>query len=371
MQFAGTVGRYIAPFIANEFKSHLVRTAQQEASKAIYDYVMPRMPRRPRSRKRKATAYALTTRRAKQLRLAAPPMRRSNDFIRGRNMKRRRTRRPSRKGPKLTKKVNKLVRFMNQQTAEHIRRVRNTGRIFSNYGQVLNANIASGSTFILIQAAMANLRYYDPGTNALVTADAATGTYSRDIMVSIYRRLTFHNTRVFPVHIQVFSCFPKDATDQSPNQAYLSGLADQGASAAASPLTYVSDSKDLSNIWDIRKVCDKTLQAGQSMVCKAVTSTFPFTIATNDVQTLPWQRKQGGHSWFVRINGPFSHESGTSAIGMMDSAADYISDVVYKFTYDAGKDLHDISVEDNSPTFLAGGVISQKPTAANYTATAP
>lgn len=318
-----------------------------------------------RSRKRRSSAMSGTTRRR---RIHGP----SHSFgyadaIKGRNTrlsKRRRSRKGRRrtKRPKLARKVNKLVRFMNQQQAEHVRRRRDTGQLVCNLAESSVNNISSRSTIGDIEAACAQLRYFNPATNALVTQSGVTGTYSRDINLSIYRKIMVVNNYNVAVNVEIFSCFPRNATSIPPQQAWANGLADNGGLSQTSPLTYVSDSAELTDIWEIRKVCKGRLLPAQMKMCTATTPEFSYQIATADNHTLAYQRNQGGHGWLVRLVGSIGHDNTTSnLINTIPGGIDWMTDVTYKIKYDAGKDLKDYSVENNSGNITATPVINSKP----------
>lgn len=299
----------------------------------------------------------------------APPRRRS--------VKRRRTERKSFTVPrgvpyrKLRRKrtykckIKKLCKFMKQQQAIHIHRSRNVKRLTSVVkGANLDCN-STGGTMSLHQAAMANLRFYDPNTNTLVTNDPTIGTYSRDMAISIFRSCMLKNNYVVPCMVEVYSCVPKADTSNDPVAFYNSGLADQGNPSNISPLVRFKDSIDLKNMWTCKLVKKKLLMAGQSLYCKNFAKQFDFNISTFDGHNLEYQRLQGGHCWVVRVSGTVGHDSTLVEVGVMQAAVDIIYDAEYRIQYDAGKDLHDISVADSSDQFTNAGQGSNKPMVVN------
>jgi len=266
----------------------------------------------------------------------------------------------------LEEKVNNLNKFMSQQTAVHIRKNRVSTTLQSLTGKAQYALYDNGGTIGRHESAMSSLRYFDAATNTLVTANAATGTYSRDMNVSIYRKLTLVNNYQTPCEVRVYKCIPKDATGLNALQYFESGLADQGNPDNRSPMIYPTDSKDLQNTYSM-SVVTKRLMPGQMMVTTASTKNFLYEISTNDIHTQNFRRDQGGFNWFVRITGHLGHDTtvGTEH-SIMPAGVDVMIETIYTFKYDAGKDLHDISVLDNSGTsFTTSGVYTSKPIADN------
>lgn len=263
--------------------------------------------------------------------------------------------------------IKKMKCFINARTAVHVHRTRGCGHVKSTLGTVGNVEFVVGGRIQDIESAAANLRYFDPGTNALVTASAVAGTYSHDMCVTVTRKLTLTNNYQIPCNLQVWSCTPKNATGISVIGAWDAGLVDQGGISKTSPLVYVTDSRDLRNIWNIKRVVNKRLQPGQTAVASTSTRQFDYTVATNDIHTLDYQKRQGGHIFLVRVVGSLGHASGGEAeCNVLASGVDALIDNTYRFEYDAGKDLHDYSVIDNaSGTFTSAGVLSSRPIADN------
>lgn len=265
------------------------------------------------------------------------------------------------------KDMKKIKCFINSRTAVHIHRVRRVGTLQSAV-KSNNMNLyGTAGSLTAHENALANLRYYDPGANVLVTQSAVAGTYTRDICMSITRKMMVKNNYQVPVHVQIWSCTPKDATSVDTLAAWQGGLTDQNNPLNTSPLVYVSDSQDLKNIWNIKCVVDRHLQPGQVAVGRGNTKRFDYTIGTNDAHTLPYQKKQGGHNFLVRVSGVVAHDlGGLAQYGIAPAGIDYIIDASYTIEYDAGKDLHDYSLDDTSTAAFTGGDgISQRPVADN------
>lgn len=262
-------------------------------------------------------------------------------------------------------KVKELQSFMKQQTATHIHRTRTATSCGVTAKVTAICEDDEGGKITDIEAAMANLRYFDPATNALVTADPSTGTYHRDVRVAVFRKLTLKNNYQVPLKVQVFSCIPRDATNVTPKTCHSDGLADQGNPGALSALVYITDSMQLRDMWKCKMVANRVIKPGSQIVATANTPLFNYEISTNDAHNLKYQKKQGGHVFMYRIHGVLGHDTVAAEYGLLPGRVDHMMDVVYKFNYDAGKDLHDISVSDSSNTFTNSGVVSNRPVVDN------
>lgn len=263
-------------------------------------------------------------------------------------------------------KIKKLCKFMKQQQAIHIHRNRGVDVLTA---LAKNANLRcenEGGTLAAHEAAISNLRYYDPATNALVTNNAALGNYSRDISMSIKRKITIANNYHIPCNIEVYSCIPKVDTDSDPIAFFNSGLADQGAPSSASPLIRFKDSDDLKHTWTCSLKRRGVMLPGKVWTVTNFCKEFDYNVATNDAHTDQYQKYQGGHCWVVRIVGTLAHDSIVATEqGVARASVDLMMDSEYRITYDAGKDLHDLSVTDTSTTFTNIGRVSAKPVANN------
>lgn len=287
---------------------------------------------------------------------------------------RRKTRKRRRKRKRTTKKkktrfTKKVKCFIKQHTAVHIHRHRRSGRVLiSTVGQSNYQEFTCTGSLNGIESAAANLRYFDPGTNALVVADPTSGTYQRELCISITRRVQIRNNYQVPVYVQLWNCYPKDATSQSVASMFSSGLSDQMITPnTVSPLMQLTDSLDLKNVWNCKMVVNRRLMPGQLAVGYGNNKMFEYTISTNDVHTLQYQKKQGGHIFFLRIVGEIQHDSGgLNEVGVGTAGVDWMCDAVVRFEYDAGKNLHEFSLDDTSASsFTGGGILSNNPVVDN------
>lgn len=263
------------------------------------------------------------------------------------------------------KEVKVIKKHLDQMSATHIHKFRNVNRLFSNEGDAQYTSYAIGNTGT-IEAALANLRYFDPGTNALVNANPASGTYSRDIHVkkTVHSALVRNNYQV-PADVRVYAYIPRGDTDNTPNDLRLAGLADQGNPGAGSLMLYPSDSRLVSKTWRPLKVLSKVLQPGQQMSISHLLKSYEYSFDNSDENTEIYKKDQGGFAWLIRIEGCLGHDSVLNEQNSLASGVDIEYRVIYEFEYDAGKDLYDISVSDTGDTFTNTPLISNRPMSDN------
>ena len=276
--------------------------------------------------------------------------------------RRRRTLKDQKMVKRLQRKVDKLC--LSNIMATHVRRQRRVSRVCNAVRNADYSEFADGGSIGEIETAMSSLRYFDPATNAMVVANPATGTYSRDMCISIFRKILCRNNYHVPVNITVYSCVPKVDTSLTPISLYESGLVDQGNPDKNSTMVHFSDSFDLKNVWKLTGT-KRVLNPGESMVVKAITPEFKYTFSTNDQHNLSFQKDQGGHVFLVRVAGVLGHDSTVAGqVSLLSGCVDTQRTVTYTFKYDAGKDVHDYSIDDTAPTaFTNAGVVSQRPLA--------
>lgn len=288
----------------------------------------------------------------------------SRPVLRSRSLRYRRPHRP--KGYYTKCKIKKLCKFMKQQQAVHVHRRRAKQTITANAGSSNTGNNATGGSISEHALAVTNLRYFDPVSNTLVVRDANVDTYSRDISMSIVRTCTVRNNYHIPCNVKIYSCVPKTDTDETPLDLFNSGLADQAAPSNISSMIKFRDSTQLKSIYKIKTLFSGNLEAGKQRVVRSFQKKFEFSPSLSDIQLLEYQAKVGGHFFVVRIEGAVAHDSiVTTEIGLAPAAVDVFYDAEYTICYDAGKDLHDITITDGSTsTFTNVAKVSHKPLAA-------
>lgn len=263
-------------------------------------------------------------------------------------------------------KIKKLCKFMKQSMAVHSHRIRDTHS--NSCGANANNFIGyqANGTITALEAAMANLRYFDPGTNALVTANPAGGTFQRDINVSIWRRMLVKNNYQIPVYVELYSCIPKVDGSSTPVSLYTSGLADQGDPTNTCVLLNFKDSIDLKNMWECKLLKRGVLKPGSSFIGTRYHKEFEYNFGVTDQHADLYQRRYGGHSWVIKLSGVLGHDPGAGTlVGGAAGQVDAEEHTIYTFKYDAGKDLHDITCVDNADAPVTNFVMSMRPVVDN------
>lgn len=278
----------------------------------------------------------------------------------------RRRQRAAAKMERVKMDIKKVKCFIDQRTAEHIVRCRRAGSVLCGVNLVNHVLLNKLGTVTSIEDTAASLRFFDPVTNALVTKDLASGTYSREACVGIYKKVLIKNNYQVPCHIELWSGTPVDATNLSPHDAFTGGLVDQGGVSATSPLIRLTDSRSVADVWDMSLISKRVLQPGEVVIGKHLVKKFDYTFSTNDQQTLAYQKNQGGHVFYLRVYGTLGHDTSAAQYGRMEAGVDWEWTATVTWEYDAGKDLKDYSVDDGSATlFTNSGVQSLKPLADN------
>lgn len=279
-------------------------------------------------------------------------------------------RRPStyRKVRQLNKRVKKISKSLKSDQARHTHRRLDVQSIGSNAGQVNNSGITA-TDFDFLEACVANLRYYNPATpGTLTTANAATGTYTRDIhFESIYHKLTVRNNYQTPCYVTIYSCTPKEDTNNTAPSWYSQGVADQTLSiATTSPLLYMSDIQQVTKAWNLKVVGKKRLEPGREMHAYHSSKPFNFNPDVVDVHSQSYQAKYRAHQFVLRVGGCIGHDTVAAEYLTQPAQVDTILERKAVITYDAGVNLDDYSEDNNaSASFTNSGVVSNKPVADN------
>jgi len=270
-------------------------------------------------------------------------------------------------GKTVKKQIKEIKKSLKSDQASHIYRLRTTSKIDCNNNEVDNTEFAVMRTTEL-EAAMANLRYYDPSVpGTLVTADASTGTYTRQIhFKNVHERLTLRNNYQVPCIIRVWYCTPKNDTSISAHTFYTAGIADQCIGGVnTSPLLYPSDINNVNANWNLHMMKNMILQPGSQTSCAKSTGAFDYDPAQVDSHNLAYQKKYKAHTWYIRIEGVIGHDSVSAQFSTLPAAVDVFMDRKYEITYDAGVNLNDYSYTNSSTAFTGTGLVSNKPVSDN------
>ena len=166
------------------------------------------------------------------------------------------------------------------------------------------------------------MRYFNPATNALVTADPSVGTFHNDITVEtvVYQCLARNNYQV-PVNLRIYACVPRHDTQISTKSYFDAGLLDQGNPSGTSPLVYPSDSQILMEQWKFVKSVKKVLNPGQSCEVSYAIKRFEYDFSQADHHNDPYQTKYNGFNWLFRLEGVLGHDTSVDEQGTLPSGS--------------------------------------------------
>lgn len=288
-----------------------------------------------------------------------------------RTVTRKRRGRPSvrPKASSLRKEVKLIKRQLNADSAKHVYKA----MYASTYSCAVNQCSYNESPIVtgpLIETFMANLRYYDPSApGTLVTANASTGTYQREIhFKNIHGSIEISNNYQVPCKVRVYLLKPKGDTAITPSTYYNNSITDQliGGGSTTTKGVFPTDLNAFMAQWSCSCVKDVVLDAGARIVATHNTGGFKYDPSLFDSHSLDYQTKFKACAWFVRLEGVFGHDTSanqqTTLAGQVDVNVQIKADIMY----DAGINLDDLYVlNSHAAAFTNAGVVSNKPIADN------
>lgn len=290
-------------------------------------------------------------------------IRRPYRFKRTRRRVRRRMKRSYRtRASNPTKRLYRFVkRSLNRTRGYHC----NYKYVTSNftvgaYNKVGWKTLVVGGGITTIEAVLANLRTYDPGTNALVTTALATGTYHRDISVKVQSTVVFKNSASVPVHMDFYLCSPKTDTSLAPEDTITNGLNDQGTGLLIEQSwVHPKHSSQFKDLWYIKKHTRYTLGHGKNYTFTYQTPWFDYDPAMSDSHSDTYQKRFHSDNLLIRISADLSHNNDTSNLDEVVRAyvgVDYEHCRKIMVLYEAGKNIHEYSLDDQRPSTLTGAM---------------
>lgn len=296
-----------------------------KTGKYIYDYAKPKPRRKRRSKPKKASSFN----------------------------------RPTRRAPRsFPKKVKAQIRELKRLTESDMGTL--TYRKLENGTWDAKQNeqgiqLINGSTNTTVEAALAQLRYYNPSApSTLVTADGTTGTYNKEFLVrNTHSTLMLKNSFMVPCNVSVYLCRPKRDTSITPSTSWQDGLTDTTASVTTtSILVYPTDSSVFTDLWSIEKKKTYYMPAGKKITCTHSEKAFQYEPSVNDEHALTYQRKNKSFVWMVVIHGDMSHDSvaPSTQLGTTKVSLDYLVINKYVINYAAGADIRFLHVDTSELT---------------------
>lgn len=271
----------------------------------------------------------------------------------------------------LRKEVKLIKRQLNADSARHVYKSLRALDMACAVNQC-NYDAHDVCTGTLIEAYMANLRYYDPAApGTLVTASGATGTYQREIYFkNVHSVVEIRNNYQIPCKLKIYLCRPKGDTNIGPYTYYNNSIADQLIGGAGNQTTigvYPTDLNAFNQQWSCKCVKDVYLDAGASVRASHSTGPFRYDPSLFDSHSLDYQSKFKSFVWFYRLEGAFGHDSGgADQQTTLSAQIDIFCDTRVEIIYDAGIVLDDLYVSNaRASSFTNGGVVTNKPIADN------
>lgn len=293
---------------------------------------------------------------------------RTQNYIAAQKAKAWRAKKANYTGKKGTKQaVQKQITALKKATmadqAYHTYRASRSYQLLTAINEANYTSPCENSTSTYEQA-VTNLRYYDPSVpTTLVTANAASGTYSRVIhFKSVTTKMLIKNNFQVPCNVRLYIITPKDDTSQSPINCFDAGGADQivGTYSRNTLNQFPTDFDIFNRLWKVEKVLKRELKAGQEMSFSKTVNDVDYDPSIVDTHSLTYQRKYKTFAFLIRIEGCIGHDSAVAGqVGLAQAGVDIKTDTTFKITYDAGCNLNDFSYANDYDTFTNGAVQSQ------------
>ncbi len=270
----------------------------------------------------------------------------------------------------LRKQVKSLKRIAESDMGTHIHRIRLASSAGTPAVNTTSLSDWASVNITNIEAAIAELRYYNPSVPATLTnASGASGSFQKEFYFKrVYSRLRIRNNYQAPCNVIVYPCVPREDTSINPSTTVTNGLTDIGAPTAASDLVYPTDSIQFNDLWRIDKSQRAYLDPGQEMVVSHAGKPFQYDPSLSDSHGLTFQNRFSALSFLLRIVGCISHDStDTSEVGLAIARVDVFLDTTFEIHYAAGADIKFITISDGVSTFTNGPLCSNKPVSDNQT----
>lgn len=270
--------------------------------------------------------------------------------------------------------IKSIITKVNSNEAVHIRRNRYVASIGCNDRQVNHDSLNTINRCTSLEGAMSLFRYYNPSTpGTLTTANASTGTYTRIVNVdSVSAKLTVRNNYIVPAKIKVYLCTVRKDTNIDPVDWYSKGVADEaftasGANSTSNPQLYLTDIRQLTEMWDIKLLKSAILQSGHQVTVSNAVGGIRYDPALYDEHALDFLKSNKAFVFVVRVEGVLGHDATVSGEYLtLKAQVDCLLDVKFVFRYEANTTLRDISTYDGSTTaFTNYGIVGMDSIADN------
>lgn len=262
----------------------------------------------------------------------------------------------------LCKQVKNLQKSVRADVATHTRRYVDSTSVaaasnLQGYGeQVLLDNA-------LIEGAMSLFRYFnpsDPGNP--IPANAATGTYQRDILVKRFAsKVHVRAAGTLPADVDIYIVVPKEDTSITPITSFTNGMTDQMITPTPTfPDMYLTDSVQFNSLWKIVQHKKKVLSPGDTLTATHYAPSFRYNPSIVDSHAMAYQSKYKAAIAVIFVNGVIAHSSTNQAqVGLIQTLVDVDFRRTIEIEYDSGGiALNDLSTT-NSYSTLVTPVVGQ------------
>lgn len=270
------------------------------------------------------------------------------------------------KQKQLSKKVKELERLTEADIGTLTFRDREADRILSSVNSQAVSNYICVSS-AAVEEVIAQLRYYDPtAPTALVTADGATGTYQKEFYFkTIFTQLHMANNYQVPADVSVYLCEAKVDTSINPATAWANGLTDSSNVANTDINIYPSDSDQLTDLYNVKRVFNRVLMPGRTASVKYSPKPFSYDPSFTDSHSQTYQKAFRGAVWLVVLRGVLGHDTTANEQGILGSGLDIEVKRTFVVKYPAGADIKYTYSTNGLSSFTNAGVISNKPVSDN------
>lgn len=267
---------------------------------------------------------------------------------------------------KLAKQLKNLQIQSKSDQGELIARIRDNSRSLCGVNAQSAADILGYSTATL-ESILSQCKFFNPSVpGTLTTADISSGTFQRDIhFATAYTRLRVRNNYQVPARVSIYCCLVKDDTSISPRTAWANGLADIGSVTYTDPMTFPSDSQQLSDLYKIESSVKKVLIPGQEMSLSYSAPKFIYDPSLVDSHNLTYLKQYKCHGYIVVVEGVMGHDTTADEQGNLAAGVDIEIYRNFKVHYSAGAQIRVLYTSDGLSTFTNGGVVSSKPVCDN------
>lgn len=270
---------------------------------------------------------------------------------------------------KIEKDIRSLRKYDKTGMGIHTHRKLASTNLTSSVNAQGWAILGNSATTGNYELALANLKYFDSSTNTLVTADAASGTYSRTVeFKSVGAHLEIRNNYQVPCDYTLYLCKIRDDSSLSASTCWTNGLAnDQSNITALTQLgNYPTDYSSVNDIWNLSVSKKGRLLPGETVTASHYEKDISYDPSKTDSHALSYQRELKSFQFLLVIRGIIGHDTVQDEQTLLQAGVDVKSSETWVVQYNAGKTLNRFYTDNGMDTaFTNAGVATNQPVADN------